>query len=64
MNTMTPHGSKVGVPVITCLKRFKDRGFKKHTMNEDGTPNTQLEMQKQWEAMYTGPQIATFFIYA
>lgn len=28
INTMSPHGSKIMMPVIKCLMRWMDRGFK------------------------------------
>jgi len=63
VNTMSPHASKVALPLMTIFKRYRDRGYKK-SLETDGKLNTKKVLQSELEALYLGPQIPTFFVFA
>lgn len=48
---------------MTVLKRWRDRGYHSE-YSKDNLPLTKSIIQSDWEALYTGPEIATFFVYA
>ena len=69
MNTVTPHGSKIAMPMLTVFKRWRDRGYTSAFSSKDEEGKVKCNskkhfVQSDWEAFYTGPQIPTFYIYA
>ena len=63
MSTVTPHISKIAMPTVTMLKRLRDRGWNKTFTSDLGEARTKMVLQSDWEALYTGPEIPTFFVY-
>jgi hypothetical protein len=63
MSTVTPHASKIALPTVTMIKRMWDRGWSNDVSNDKGEALTKMVLQSDWEALYTGPEIPTFFVY-
>jgi hypothetical protein len=80
INTVSPHGGKIGKPIHTCFLRFKDRGYSARLQHSDGHKgnavhkcshddgkkeiHTEKLLQDDLEDLYTGPEIQTFFVFA
>lgn len=70
LNIFTPHVVKLLMPCKVCCSRCCDRGCcrcelkkKPHDASNDEV-NTELIIQSELEQLYTGPQIASHYVYA
>jgi len=68
VNAFSPQISKLFVTLIPLLKRCLDRGCKLNTIAHDkegeGYVRSKKVLQSDLNALYTGPQIQTYFVYA
>ena len=58
-----PHLSKLGMPFVKLYKRWRDRGMT-FDLKVETKVNTKLSLQDDLNALYTGDQIASHFVYA
>ena len=66
----SPYTAKLVAPIKMMILRAMDRGghnvpLKKENPNADGTDvNTKMLLQDELNELYTGEQIASYFVYA
>lgn len=68
-NIFSPHASKLLQPVLVCCKRCCDRRcscqLKANRIDSNcNKVNTKKELQSDLQALYTGPQIMSHYVYA
>ena len=64
INIFSPHASKLALPVVKVLLRCLDRGCSCQMQKEDGSVNTKKLLIQDLEALYTGDQISSHYVYA
>lgn len=64
INIFSPHASKLLIPVIKVLLRCIDRGCSCKLLKDDGSVNTKKLLVQDLEALYTGDQISSHYVYA
>lgn len=66
LNIFTPHFSKIGICLLKLVIRFFDRGCNMRLRKkEDGQElNTKKMLQTELNALYTGDQISSHYVYA
>ena len=68
INIFVPHFTKVGAAFFTCFLRCWDRSCrcnsKKEENERDDSVQTKKYLQSELQALYTGPQIASAYVYA
>lgn len=67
INIFSPHASKLLLPLVKLLRRCCDRGCKlklQDDEDDDAALNTKHVMQEDLNALYTGDQISSHYVYA
>jgi hypothetical protein len=69
INIFSPHASKLSLPILKIFKRCCDRGccrcsLKKNNGQDHDDVNTKQLLQSDLNAMYTGDQISSHYVYA
>ena len=67
INIFSPHASKLLLPLVKLLRRCCDRGCKlklQEDDDDDAALNTKQVMQEDLNALYTGDQISSHYVYA